>query len=410
MARVVVRMRCTRRGTRGAAGGGTTKASKWCPMTYTDQTFMQVCHFFATTGCKHPQNCTKGCHDDNLVLPHLDSIVCKVLALQGECTNKHCTKSHFKPVVDRFRAEVAKQQQKPKQRLPSQQHHQPMQQHTAIVPVPNHRPASALVRAQPPPSSVNCSALVAKLQGMGMVAVASKPEQSKTEMIVKQKRRKTNVIVALDISGSMRGEKMNNAKLELGKLWHLLDKGDSLTIVTFSGTVSVAMPRRFKCELKAGQTKRDTQFDEADFRAVIDALKVSHGTALYDAVAAALQLTQQACEDDMRKHPDSDWHTFQLLVITDGEDYSSTSATAASVNNTLLHPGAWAGKCRFSSCFVAIGAQAAHALAQCTAGLKHSVTVSDIDAGFRRLTETVAQVRTTTVQQLKKSAFAWGGS
>ena len=63
---------------------------------------MQVCQFFATTGRKHSLNCTKGCHDDSLVLPHLDFIVCKVLALQGECTNKHCTKSHFKPVVDRF--------------------------------------------------------------------------------------------------------------------------------------------------------------------------------------------------------------------------------------------------------------------------------------------------------------------
>jgi uncharacterized protein YegL len=375
---------------------------------------MQVCHFFATTGCKHPQSCTKGCHDDRLVLPHLDSIVCKVLALQGRCTDKHCTKKHLPAIVDRYKAEVARQPT-------NQPLRQPFTPAGAAAQAPAHRPASAsasarhafpcstVVRAQPPPSSVGCSALVAKLQGMGMAAVASKPEQSKMEVTVKEKRRKTNVIVALDVSSSMRGAKMDNAKRELNKLWLLLDKGDSLTIITFAGTVSLAMPRRFKCELKAGQVKRETQFDEADLQAVVAALSVSRGTALYDAVAAALQLTQQQSETDMREHPNADWHTYQLLVITDGVDYSSTSATAASVNNTLLHPGGWAAKCHFSSCFVAIGAQAASALEPCTAALKHCVTVADIDAGFRRLTETVAQVRTTTVQKMKKSAFAWGG-
>ena len=48
-------------------------------------------------------------------------------------------------------------------------------------------------------------------------------------------------------------------------------------------------------------------------------------------------------------------------------------------------------------------------LAACTAGLKHSLTVADIDAGFRRLTETVAQVKSTTVQKVKKTGFSWGG-
>jgi len=212
------------------------------------------------------------------------------------------------------------------------------------------------------------------------------------EVVVKQKRRKTNVVVVLDLSGSMRGAKLDNAKSELNKLWLLLDKGDSLTIITFSTSVSVAMPRRFKWQPKEGQSKRDTQFDEADLRAIVSRLQADGQTALYDAVAAAMHLTQQASEADMREHPNADWHTYQLLVITDGANNCSRTATAASVNNTLLHPGGWAAKCHFSSCFVAIGAEAAGALAPCTAGLKHAVTVADIDAGFRRLTETVAQV------------------
>lgn len=300
----------------------------------------------------------------------------------------------------------------PKQRPASAQHTMtppapPKQRHAPIAPA-QHASSLALV---PKPLSVpktEGSAIVTQLQVLGFKAHAG--AKTTEQIAVKQKRRKTNVVVALDVSSSMRGRKIDNAKKELNKLWELLEKGDSLTIITFDRAVAVAMPRRFKCELKPGQVKRDTQFDEADLQAFVAAVTIGHGTALYDAVAATMQMTQQAAEKDMLDHPHADWHTFQLLVITDGEDLHSKAHTAASVNDALRRPGAWAGRCHFSSCFVAIGAQAAHALAPCTAGLKHSLTVADIDAGFRRLTETVAEVRSTTVQKVKKSGFAWGGA
>jgi uncharacterized protein YegL len=366
---------------------------------------MQVCHFFATTGCKHPQGCTKGCHDERLVLAHLDSIVCKRLALQGGCSDEQCKKSHFPAIVARFKDELAKSDSHRAAVVPFK---------AAKAPVSAARPASArastaslsLVRAQAPPLSSHGGMVVPKLQGMGMKPT-SKGER-KTEVLVKQKRRKTNVVVALDVGSSMAGANMEVAKLELKKLRHLLCKGDSLSILTFAAAVSVSMPRRFKWQPKDGQAKRETQFDERDLDCVIEGLQANGSTALYDALAAAIQVIQQTCESDMLQHPHSDWHTYQLLVITTGVDTCSKTASAASVNATLMHPGPWASKCHFSSCFVVVTPEAATALQPCLAGLKHAVTVTDIEAGFRRLTETVAEVKTTTVQKLKKSTFEWG--
>jgi uncharacterized protein YegL len=358
---------------------------------------MQVCHFFATTGCKFAAGCTKGSHDPSLVLPHLESIICHICVQHGKCTAKGCTKSHAPQVVQRYQQELAKRPPlayAAKQR-PAPAQHASTPSSLVLVPKPN------------PVQKMESSAIVTQLQGLGFKAHSG--AKATEQVTVKQKRRKTNVVVALDVSGSMRGRKIDNAKKELNKLWHLLEKGDSLAIITFHSAVSVAMPRRFKCELKPGQVKRDTQFDQADLQAFVAAVTVGNGTALYDAVAAAMLMTQQAAEQDMLDHPHADWHTFQLLVITDGEDFNSKTHTAASVNDALRRPGAWAGKCHFSSCFVAIGAEAAGALAACTAGLKHSLTVADIDAGFRRLTETVAQVKSTTVQKVKKTGFSWGG-
>ena len=363
---------------------------------------MQVCHFYATTGCKFGNVCTKGSHDPSLVLSHLDSIVCHICVQHGKCTAQGCTKSHAPQVLDRYKQELAKRGPVARAAPTGGKHRPPSAKHSAAS------SSLALVPTKPAPRAHDPDhGIVTKFQGLGFTQQSGPATTAQVD--VKLKKRKTNVVVALDVSSSMRGSNFDNAKTELNKLWNLLEKGDSLTIITFSSTVQEAMPRRFKCELKEGQVKRETQFDEADLRRFVSALKISSGTALYDAVTVAMQMTQQAAEQDMAEHPNADRHTYQLLVITDGEDYSSKTATAASVNQILLRPGGWAGKCHFSSCFVAIGAQAAHALAPCTAELKHSATVADIDAGFRRLTETVAKIRTTTVQKVKKVGYSWGG-
>ncbi len=170
------------------------------------------------------------------MLAHLDSIVCKRLALQGACSDEQCKKSHFPAIVARFKDELAKYDS---HRAPIA----PCKASNATVSAA--RPASArassaslsLVRAQAPPLCSHGGMVVAKLHRMGMKP-ASKGEH-KTEVSVNKKRHKTNVVVALDVGGLMSGENLEVAKRELKKLWHLLSKGDSLSTTGCSNRVTV---------------------------------------------------------------------------------------------------------------------------------------------------------------------------
>ena len=255
------------------------------------------------------------------------------------------------------------------------------------------------------------SALVSQLTARGFAQ--SKPAQTEDKVSGVLCPRKTNVVVVLDLSGSMAGPLLEQAKAAILRLWDLLQRGDSLTIITFNTCVTTVMPRRYKFEPKPGQTKRDTQFVLADLQATVDGLRARGGTALYHALLQALAQTQAAAEADLKAHStNADAHTFQLFTITDGEDNASSTiscgSTAQAVNQLLQHPGAWAGKVRFSTCFVAIGSAAAAALQPCTQNLAHSLTVNNIDAGFRRIQDTIIRIRTVTTHDLRQASFSYG--
>ena len=102
----------------------------------------------------------------------------------------------------------------------------------------------SLVRAQAPPQSSQSGALVAKLNGFGMKPAAK--AELKTDVSVKQKTRKTNVIAAVDVGRTM---SIEVARCELKKLWQLLNKGDSLSIITFAqGSKPPLLPAKLQGE------------------------------------------------------------------------------------------------------------------------------------------------------------------
>ncbi len=251
--------------------------------------------------------------------------------------------------------------------------------------------------------------------GLVQRGFSSSAPASQQQVKVKNVSRKTNVVVALDLSGSMSDEafgRLTPAKSAIMQLWDVLVPGDSLTIITFNTEVTTVMPRSFKWEPKEGQVKRPTQFVRSDLEAVVNGLQASGGTALYHALLQAMQQTEAAAAADLLQSKSG---TFQLFVITDGEDADSASispaSTAHAVNKKLASPGGWAGKFRFSSCFVAMGAEAQRALSPCTRGLdpQHHHTVDNITDGFRRVTDTIATVRVQQTQTFTRSQITTGG-
>jgi Mg-chelatase subunit ChlD len=290
------------------------------------------------------------------------------------------------------------------------------------IPARPQRPSNQLVRAassaQPhstlvPAASRSPSALAVGLTQRGFAAGGAPAVQQQVD--VKQVARATNVVVALDLSGSMSDEAfgwLTPAKAAIMQLWDVLLPGDSLSIIAFNPAVTTVMPRRFKWEAKEGQVKRPTQFVRCDLEAVVNGLQACGGTALYHALLQAMQQTRAAAEEDLKKSKSG---TFQLVVITDGMDADSATisplSTAQAVNNTLKKPGAWAGTLQFSSCFVAMGADAQRALVPCTSGLNplHHHTVDNITDGFRRVTDTIATVRVQQTQTFSKSSLTTGG-
>jgi Mg-chelatase subunit ChlD len=271
--------------------------------------------------------------------------------------------------------------------------------------------ASGLQLTQGSAGGGKCSALVSQLTGRGFAL--AKPSQTQEKVTGSKSTRKTNVIVVLDLSGSMAGALLDQAKAAILRLWDLLQRGDSLTIITFNTAVTTVMPRRYKFEPKPGQSKRDTQFVLADLESAVNGFRAQGGTALYHALLQALDQTQAAANADIKAHPATpDAHTFQLFAITDGADNCSKAisagSTAQAVNARLRNPGDWASTVHFSSCFVAIGSDAVKALQPCTTDLETSLTVDNIDAGFRRIEDTIIRVRTVQMHDLRKSSFSYG--
>jgi Mg-chelatase subunit ChlD len=293
-----------------------------------------------------------------------------------------------------------------------------------VVPAPaKASQQSALVPAGPD----SASALAMNVAQHGFTGTDTAPTVQQ-QVDLRHVPRKTSVVVVLDLSGSMSDEafgRLTPAKEAIMRLWDVLQAGDSLTIITFNTHVTTVMPRRFKWEPKEGQVQRPTQFVRADLQAVVDSLQAGGGTALYHALLQAMHVTRAAAQEDVAKAKAQKRevaNTYQLFVITDGMDEDSASidpaSTASAVNEALKRPGGWAGQVKFSSCFVAIGEDAAKTLEPCTNGLNpehhHTVVLSDsaekIAEGFRRVTDSFVTVKVTEAQTFSKQSYAFGGA
>jgi Ca-activated chloride channel homolog len=134
---------------------------------------------------------------------------------------------------------------------------------------------------------------VAAEAGYFLMLITPKVELSKSQQVPR------DVVLVLDTSGSMRGEKMEQARKALKYCLNNLSKGDRFGLVSFATTVN-----RYKDGLTEATPE---QLDRA--RKWVDDLEANGGTAIYDALEKALELRPK--EDEGR--------TFTMVFFTDGQ-------------------------------------------------------------------------------------------
>jgi len=119
--------------------------------------------------------------------------------------------------------------------------------------------------------------------------------------------RPISAIFLCDISGSMQGTRIQNLKKALIQGIDFISPENSIGLIFFNDTVSIVLPvRKFDLNHKAA------------FRAAIEDMTASGGTAMYDGTAVSLSLLAE----EKKKNPDV---KPLLFVLTDGETNTGLS-------------------------------------------------------------------------------------
>jgi Ca-activated chloride channel family protein len=118
-------------------------------------------------------------------------------------------------------------------------------------------------------------------------------------------KRKATVIIALDVSGSMEGEKIRSATAATAEFLGRLDPNDQVALLTFSnGVATLSEPARVG-DVVEGLTGR------------VSSLIADGNTALYDAVC---QATAMAAELKVEDAAAGETRLYGVVLLSDGED------------------------------------------------------------------------------------------
>jgi Ca-activated chloride channel family protein len=118
-------------------------------------------------------------------------------------------------------------------------------------------------------------------------------------------KRKATVIIALDVSGSMEGEKIRSATTATAEFLSRLDPNDEVAILTFSdGVATLSEPARVG-DVVEGLSQR------------VSGLIADGNTALYDAVCQATTMATTMKADD---EASDETRLYGVVLLSDGED------------------------------------------------------------------------------------------
>lgn len=119
----------------------------------------------------------------------------------------------------------------------------------------------------------------------------------------KEVKKPVDLVIAIDTSGSMSGQKIAAARTSLVEFIHLLDDRDRLQIITFSSKVNTLVPLASVGEKREDMIRR------------VSALVEGGETKLYDAVSLSFE--------SLAKNADPH-HIRAVVVMTDGQDTASS--------------------------------------------------------------------------------------
>lgn len=141
----------------------------------------------------------------------------------------------------------------------------------------------------------------------------------KIQTLWRETKKPVDLVVVMDISGSMRGDKITTARASLLEFVKKLDDRDRLQIILFSSNISTLTP------LSPLGPKRQVVLDS------VSGIFEQGETKLYDAALAAYQ--------DLTENGDPD-HIRAIVVLSDGED----TASAQPLDRVMAQINASAGE------------------------------------------------------------------
>jgi Ca-activated chloride channel family protein len=148
-------------------------------------------------------------------------------------------------------------------------------------------------------------------QPQTILEIPSAPVIERIQGLWQQTKKPVDLIVVMDISGSMEGEKITTARSSLLQFVQKMDDRDRLRIDLFSSDLSTLTP------LTPIGGKRQQVLDS------VSGIFEQGNTSLYDATLRAYQDLQ--AEGDPK-------HIRAIVVLSDGQDTSSTATTQDVIN------------------------------------------------------------------------------
>jgi len=145
-----------------------------------------------------------------------------------------------------------------------------------------------------------------------------KSEVKRSTVPTETKRVVTCFAVVVDTSRSMSGNKLQLVKNALLNIWEQFASSDWVMLVEFNSKPNLILKWQSKSKI-------------TNWESLVDSLNVNAGTALYDAIGSTLQNIEKL-EDLKTGSALPTASRLEMIVLTDGED---TSSTAFTVNNLV---------------------------------------------------------------------------